>query len=190
MILSGDEKAISTLDQAGTDNAAVCQWKLVPTSEHGLSVSGTPFRAYVSGARRRSTAGCVWSGLAVHCCLRPRSLHTDYLAFLSQEIARMPAEVVDRLLASDLRARQYRSFIERLRQRGAYLLPDDTEKALGARRPWTTPDIAVKAYRKQLSSAAFRLDSNSKELSYTEVRALLRSPSQETRHRAQAAVKR
>ncbi|PHJ22590.1 peptidase family m3 protein [Cystoisospora suis] len=121
---------------------------------------------------------------------RSSRLHTDYLAFVSHEVARMPAEVLNRLLETDARAHHYQAFIERLRQRRAYLLPEGTEKALGARRPWTTPDIAVKAYRKQLSSATFRLEGNAKELSYTEIRALLRSPSHDERHSAQAAVKR
>ncbi|CBZ55576.1 putative oligoendopeptidase F [Neospora caninum Liverpool] len=101
----------------------------------------------------------------------------------------MRPETLEQLLSTDERVRQYYSFVDRIRTQGQFLLDETIEKALDIRAPWTSPDIAVKAYRKQLSSSTFRLAGQPDVFSYTQIRELMRSENQEIRHHGQQAIK-
>ncbi|RQX67321.1 peptidase family M3 protein [Toxoplasma gondii CAST] len=101
----------------------------------------------------------------------------------------MPSETLEELLSADERVRRYHAFVGRIRLQGQFLLDEAIERALNVRAPWTSPDTAVKAYRKQLSSSTFRIAGQPEALSYSQIREFMRSENQETRHLGQQAIK-
>nr|CEL77950.1 TPA: oligoendopeptidase F, putative [Toxoplasma gondii VEG] len=85
----------------------------------------------------------------------------------------MPSETLEELLSADERVRRYHAFVGRIRLQGQFLLDEAIERALNVRAPWTSPDTAVKAYRKQLSSSTFRIAGQPEALSYSQIREFM-----------------
>lgn len=84
-------------------------------------------------------------------------ISADFLTFFDLEVAHLDEKFIEAQFERTPRLLHYRPYIERVRRRRPHFLPEDVERALDLRRPWSSPAPVVDYYQQAIAESRYRM---------------------------------